>query len=53
MANTRQKLVVANILNKVRKGQKISVSAEMRAVGYSESVSKQPHRITKSKAWES
>lgn len=52
MATLNQKKVTSKILEQVRKGEKVSVSKAMRESGvYSQSVSKQPHRITKSKGF--
>jgi len=51
MATENQKRVFANVLERVRKGQKVSISAEMRKVGYSKETSKKPSKITKSLGW--
>jgi len=51
MATENQKQLARNILPKVRKGQKISISKEMEKVGYAKSTSKKPSKVTKSKGW--
>lgn len=48
-----QKKVFSRVVEKVRKGTKVSVSKEMRESGvYSESMSKKPDKLTKSKGWQ-
>lgn len=52
MATENQKIVFKQVVAKVRKGQKISISKEMRESGvYSEETSKIPGKLTKSKGW--
>ena len=51
MATQNQKQLARNILPKVRKGEKISISKEMLKVGYSKNTSKQPGKVTKSDGW--
>lgn len=47
-----QKTVFSRVVQKVRKGTKVSISKEMRDSGvYSESMSKKPDKLTKSKGW--
>lgn len=50
MATENQKIVFNRVVEKVRKGQKISISKEMRGV-YSPEVAKIPGKLTKSKGW--
>lgn len=48
-----QKAVFSKVIEKVRKGTKVSVSKEMRESGlYSESMSKKPDKLTTSKGWQ-
>lgn len=51
MATLNQKIVTRRILEKVRKGQKVSVSKEMRGI-YSDSIAKKPGKLTKSKGFQ-
>jgi hypothetical protein len=50
MATQNQRRVIAKIVDKVRRGEKVSVSQEMKGI-YSKHTARQPDRITKSKAW--
>lgn len=50
MATKNQEMVAQRVAAKAIKGQKVSISQEMRGI-YSESKTKQPSRLTKSKAW--
>lgn len=48
-----QKVVFRQVVDKIRKGTKVSISKEMRESGvYSESMSKKPDKLTKSKGWQ-
>lgn len=51
MATENQKRVFSNVMDKVRKGQKIAISKEMQKVGYSFNTSQKPGKVTKSKGW--
>lgn len=52
MATENQKIVAKRVAAKVGKGGKVSISKEMRESGvYSESVSKNPEKLTGSKGW--
>lgn len=52
MATANQKKVLEKIVKDVRKGTKVSVSRAMRESGvYSESMSKKPEKLTRSKGW--
>lgn len=54
MAPTQnQKTVFHKVAEKIRKGTKVSVSKEMRESGlYSDSMSKKPDKLTRSKGWQ-
>lgn len=52
MATTNQKQAFNLVANKVRKGEKISIGNIMRKVGYSESTSKHPAKLTEAKGWQ-
>jgi len=52
MASQNIKQVFKNTLDTIRKGQKVSISKEMRKVGYAPSTSKKPNKITKSDTWQ-
>lgn len=45
------KAVARNVLQKVRKGAKISIGEEMRKVGYSETTSQHPSKVTEQIAY--
>lgn len=48
-----QKVVFNRVVDKVRKGTKVSISKEMRESGvYSETTSTKPDKLTKSKGWQ-
>lgn len=52
MATENQKIIAARVLKKVKKGEKISITKEMRESGvYSEATSKHPEKVTGSKGW--
>ncbi len=49
----RQKVVFNRVADKVRKGEKISISKEIRESGvYSPTVAQKPQKLTRSKGWE-
>jgi len=52
MPTENQKQVFKNVVNKVRKGAKISISKEMRNAGYSKRTAEHPSKITKSIGWQ-
>ncbi len=48
-----QKVVFSRVVEKVKKGEKVSITKEMRESGvYSEATSKHPEKITESKGWQ-
>lgn len=52
-ATENQKKVFKQVVAKVKKGEKISITKEMRESGvYSKATSKHPEKITKSKGWQ-
>ena len=51
MPTENQKAVFLSVAEKVRKGVKVSISAEMRKAGYSECTSKHPNKLTESDGW--
>ena len=52
MATENQKQIAKNVLKNIRKHQKISISKEMRKVGYSKSSYKKPDIVLRSKGWQ-
>jgi len=52
MASENAKQVARDVLEKVRKSQKIVLGKIIRKRGYSESVSKRPSRVTKTKSYQ-
>lgn len=52
MATLNQKVIATQIIKKVRKGETVSVSKEMRKAGYSKHTSRQPAKITASKGFQ-
>lgn len=52
MATTQQRKALDVITKKVRKGQKVSISAVMREVGYSEETASIPGKLTNSKGFQ-
>lgn len=52
MASTNAKAVAEEVIKKVRKGEKVSISAIARKKGYSPHYAKQPGRITKTKEYQ-
>jgi len=52
MATENQKLIAKNVSKNIRKHQKISISKEMRKIGYSKSSCKKPDIVLRSKGWQ-
>ncbi len=52
MASENAKAVAQEVIQKVRKGQRVQIGQIIKGKGYSESVSKSPTKVTRTKAYQ-